>query len=242
MGVGVLAGFYRVFTSRGSKLTARGIGARADDTAVADCVRSDRTGYALLSSRRSIVRRFSVGNASVNASTSANRPTFTETRLFSRGELWLYCVSRATFEWAMSTDTTVPGERTTCEECGLPYYVDNGACPYCGSASGDESPRSNARSASRSRATCDECGLPYYADENDDCPYCETAATDDRSQSVEPASESESEPAASESEPDPEPRSREEPPATAEVSESTDAEPSLLARISNTVRAMLTGR
>ncbi|ADB61997.1 hypothetical protein Htur_3132 [Haloterrigena turkmenica DSM 5511] len=131
----------------------------------------------------------------------------------------------------MSTDTTAPGERTTCEECGLPYYVDNGACPYCGSASGDESPRSNARSASRSRATCDECRLPYYADENDDCPYCETAATDDRSRSVEPASE-----------PEPEPRAREGPPTTAEASESTDAEPSLLERISSRVQTVLRGR
>lgn len=148
----------------------------------------------------------------------------------------------------MSTDTTAPGERTTCEECGLPYYVDNGACPYCGSASGGESPRSNARSASRSRATCDECGLPYYADENDDCPYCETAAADDRSRSAEPASESESEPepetseVESESESEPEPRVREGPPTTAEASESTDAEPSLLERISSRVRTVLRGR
>ena len=102
--------------------------------------------------------------------------------------------------------------------------------------------------ASGERTTCEECGLPYYADENDDCPYCEStsAADEDRSRSAEPASESEPEPAPSavesEPEPEPEPRAREGPPTTAEASESADAEPSLLERISSRVRAVLRGR
>ncbi len=36
----------------------------------------------------------------------------------------------------MSTETSTRGERTTCDDCGLPYYADeNDACPYCQRAS-----------------------------------------------------------------------------------------------------------
>lgn len=36
----------------------------------------------------------------------------------------------------MSTEPSTRGERTTCEECGLPYYAgENDACPYCEHAS-----------------------------------------------------------------------------------------------------------
>ena len=123
---------------------------------------------------------------------------------------------------------------------------------------------STGTTAPGERTTCEECELPYYADENDDCPYCEStsAADEDRSPSAEPASESEPEPgpepATSEaepeptelesdpepagSEPEPEPRARDGPPTTAETSESTDAEPSLLERLSSRVRTVLRGR
>lgn len=67
--------------------------------------------------------------------------------------------------------------RTTCETCGLPYYADEGSCPYCGfaGAAGDPSEDSafifgNDDGGSR-RTTCDECDLPHYADA-DECPYC----------------------------------------------------------------------
>ncbi len=43
----------------------------------------------------------------------------------------------------MSTETSTRGDRTACDECGLPYYADeNDACPYCEHASQGSGPSS----------------------------------------------------------------------------------------------------
>jgi uncharacterized Zn finger protein (UPF0148 family) len=43
----------------------------------------------------------------------------------------------------MSTETSTRGDRTTCDECGLPYYADeNDACPYCEHATQGAQPSS----------------------------------------------------------------------------------------------------
>lgn len=83
--------------------------------------------------------------------------------------------------------------RTTCTDCGLPYYEDQSRCPYCdraggsadsaGATAGDaadpaETSPSDAgepAAGARPRKTCPTCGLPHYGDEGDDCPYCERA-------------------------------------------------------------------
>lgn len=85
--------------------------------------------------------------------------------------------------------------RTTCTDCGLPYYEDRSQCPYCDRAGGSASrtgagataeaagdPAETAASdaggpaaGTRPRRTCPTCGLPHYGGEGDDCPYCERA-------------------------------------------------------------------
>ncbi|MFW5963537.1 MAG: hypothetical protein ACOCQM_01635 [Natronomonas sp.] len=70
--------------------------------------------------------------------------------------------------------------RTVCEACGLPFYADAGACPYCGteesSADGDDGGFvfEASETTERTRTTCRACGLPHY-DDLEACPYCERA-------------------------------------------------------------------
>lgn len=93
--------------------------------------------------------------------------------------------------------------RTTCTDCGLPYYEDQEDCPYCNRAGADagsgavepgsgdgtdpgtasapsddgtgRSGETTAGTESRARTTCSTCGLPYSADAGD-CPYCDRAS------------------------------------------------------------------
>ena len=88
---------------------------------------------------------------------------------------------------------------------------------------------------SRERRECAECGLPYYVDENDECPYCEAASreaepspVDDRSGAVEARTETG------------EPSPRETEAASPETSAS-ETDRSLLKRLSNKVRDVLSG-
>lgn len=80
--------------------------------------------------------------------------------------------------------------RTTCTDCGLPYYQDQSRCPYCDRANGstdsagataggagapEETAPSDAggpATGTGARGACSTCGLPHYGD---DCPYCERA-------------------------------------------------------------------
>lgn len=71
-------------------------------------------------------------------------------------------------------------QRTTCEACGLPYYAEEGSCPYCAIAHPtDPSPdetgfvfdNGDDGDDGTDRTRCPECGLPHYADA-DGCPYC----------------------------------------------------------------------
>lgn len=123
----------------------------------------------------------------------------------------------------MSTEQTARGERTRCEECGLPYYADeNDACPYCAWASTVEQPDSNARDSRRSRTTCDDCGLPYYA-ENDTCPYCADASREAQPSTTELETEAATKRSAT---------------VTGDA-DSSEREPSFLKRLSNKVRDVL---
>lgn len=124
----------------------------------------------------------------------------------------------------MSSEASAHGGRTTCEQCGLPYYVEHGACPYCEPGSTAEGIESNAEVAARPRTSCDSCGLPYYTEENENCPYCEHASTGTDATVTEPA-----------------PRHRAD--ATdRRGAETSETGPSLLKRISNRVRGVLSSR
>ncbi|WP_254839827.1 hypothetical protein [Natronomonas marina] len=84
-----------------------------------------------------------------------------------------------------------PGERlrTVCEACGLPFYAEKAACPYCGSAApGEAAPEESGfvfgnDADGNGRTRCPECGLPHY-DDTAGCPYCEYAGTTGESEST----------------------------------------------------------
>lgn len=121
----------------------------------------------------------------------------------------------------MSSETAAHGGRTTCEQCGLPYYVEHGACPYCEQGPTADGIESNAGGTSRPRTACDSCGVPYYTDENESCPYCEHASTGTDATVTETT-----------------PRKRDDG-TDRGGPEASETEPSLLERISNRVRGVL---
>lgn len=156
-----------------------------------------------------------------------------------------YCEFSSSAERSESSEQSESWPRTRCDECGLPYYADeNDACPYCSRVEGaaeteqiEKSEEPERETSSRERRECAECGLPYYADENDACPYCEAASresepspVDDRAGSVE--AHEETEPTG--------PTPRETGSASAETSAS-ETDRSLLERLSNKVRDVLSG-
>lgn len=66
----------------------------------------------------------------------------------------------------MSTKTSTRGDRTTCDECGLPYYADeNDACPYCTQAS--HSADSSSASTEPEARSADTTAADAGSDETD---------------------------------------------------------------------------